>query len=60
MNRREKRRIIITAIILWLALLGMIILSIIAPAAAGTTKAEQVDPNCITQPIANPLKDCKK
>lgn len=60
MNRREKRRIIITAIILWLALLGMIILSLITPAPAGDTKAEQVDPNCITQPIANPLKDCKK
>lgn len=60
MNRREKRRIIITAIILWLALLGMIILSLITPAPAGGTKAEKVDPNCITQPIANPLKDCKK
>ena len=60
MNRREKRRIIITAIILWLALLGMIILSIIAPAPAGDTSAQAYDQACLTRPNANPLKDCKK
>lgn len=60
MNRREKRRIILVALGLWLALIAMIVIAILTTEPARSTKAPNYDANCLAQPITNPIKDCKR
>ena len=59
MKRKNERLKTILAIVLWLIL----VLSLAIFTQIGThrsSKAQLYDSQCLSEPVANPLKDCRK